>query len=141
MLSFRAIRWMPSKNGHYDGPVNALSPAYPPALLTTDPRKSRLSSEISGRDAKSGNQHRDGVRLPGSPLGTKASKKKDNHQQQLWPVSLQYAGRLHLKPNRTSPFLDPICKAQTHEAGLLLPGPFPRVDADGQARRYRYLYL
>jgi hypothetical protein len=33
MHSFCTIRWTFNKNGHYDGPVNDLSPTCPPLLL------------------------------------------------------------------------------------------------------------
>jgi hypothetical protein len=60
MHNLCTIRWMLNNNGHYDGPVNDLSPSYPPLLLIIERVKRRLSyPERLSADAKAGSRHRE----------------------------------------------------------------------------------
>jgi hypothetical protein len=68
MHNLCTIRWMLNNNGHYDGPVNDLSPSYPPLLLIIERVKRRLSyPERLSADAKAGSQHQGGIRQPVRP--------------------------------------------------------------------------
>jgi hypothetical protein len=68
MHNLCTIRWMLNNNGHYDGPVNDLSPSYPPLLLIIERVKRRLSyPERLSADAKAGSQHQGGIHQPVRP--------------------------------------------------------------------------